>query len=143
LDENIDLAEKLGYAYIHRNPMHLTPMLIGGARLQVDKELLKGSTVILVLTLLQNRAMYGYEMIKELDDRSGGVFSLKEGTLYPILHALEDSGMVESSWQNGQGDRKRKYYSISDAGRRHLAKKTKEWALFRTAVDRVIGEVGV
>jgi PadR family transcriptional regulator, regulatory protein PadR len=111
--------------------------------LKIDKELLKGSTVILLLTLLQKRNMYGYEMIRELDEQSGGVFSLKEGTLYPILHSLEDLDMVHSYWQQGRGDRKRKYYSITDFGKEHLADKTREWTLFRSAVDRVIGEVGV
>lgn len=111
--------------------------------MKVDKELLKGSTVILILTLLQKRNMYGYEMIGELDKQSGGIFSLKEGTLYPILHTLEDLGMVESFWQEGQGDRKRKYYTITNSGRAHLADKTKEWKLFRMAVDKVIGEAGL
>jgi DNA-binding PadR family transcriptional regulator len=109
----------------------------------VNKELVKGSTVILILTLLQKRNMYGYEMIRELEEQSGGVFTLKEGTLYPILHTLEELGMVESFWQQVQGERKRKYYSMTAAGKASLADKTKEWTRFRSAVDKVIGEVGV
>lgn len=123
--------------------MHHNPIYRGGSRLKIDKELIKGSTVTLILTLLHRRTMYGYEMIRELDEQSAGVFTLKEGTLYPILHSLEEIGMVQSFWQQGQGDRKRKYYSITDSGTAHLATKTKEWNVFRSAVDRVIGEVGV
>jgi PadR family transcriptional regulator, regulatory protein PadR len=115
----------------------------GRGNLKIDKELVKGSTVILILTMLRKRNMYGYEMIRELDEQSSGVFTLKEGTLYPILHTLEELGMVQSFWQPGQGDRKRKYYAITDVGTAHLNHKTEEWKLFRTAVDKVIGEVGV
>lgn len=115
----------------------------GGLSLKIDKELVKGSTVILILTMLKKRSMYGYEMIRELDEQSAGVFTLKEGTLYPILHTLEERGMVQSFWQPGQGVRKRKYYSVTDAGKAHLFNKTKEWKVFRSAVDKVIGEVGM
>lgn len=111
--------------------------------MKIDKELVKGSTVILILTMLRKRSMYGYEMIRELDEQSAGIFTLKEGTLYPILHTLEELGMVQSFWQSGQGDRKRKYYSITNSGNAHLSQKTEEWKVFRSAVDKVIGEVGV
>lgn len=106
----------------------------------MDRDLLKGTTVILVLSLLQQRTMYGYEMIKELERQSDGTFAFKEGTLYPVLHTLEDRGWVEAYWAPGNGERKRKYYTITDSGRRQLADKTKEWKQFRVSVERVIGE---
>ncbi len=59
--------------------------------MKINKELMKGSTTLLVLRLLETENMYGYEMIKDLKERSENVFELKEGTLYPILHALEES----------------------------------------------------
>lgn len=105
----------------------------------INKELMKGSTVILILTLLERKEMYGYEMTKEIELSSGGVFTFKEGTLYPILHTLEVERMVEAYW-NEEGGRKRKYYRITDQGRLQLADKKREWSLFRTTVDRVIGE---
>jgi PadR family transcriptional regulator, regulatory protein PadR len=107
----------------------------------INKELLKGSTVILVLTLLNHRDMYGYEIVKELGRQSDGVFELKEGTLYPILHTLEGEQWVHAYWQEHDG-RKRKYYRITEDGRRRLKEKKAEWVLFRTAVDGVIGEGG-
>ena len=58
--------------------------------MKISKELLKGSTTMLVLDLLKNQNMYGYEMIKKLKEKSENVFELKEGTLYPILHGLEE-----------------------------------------------------
>ncbi len=108
--------------------------------MKIDKELIKGSTVILILTLLDRQPMYGYEMIKEIENSSGGVFSFKEGTLYPILHTLEADGYVQSYWSEQPGQRKRKYYSITDTGRAQLKSKQQEWRTFRMAVDQVIGE---
>ncbi|KKO54850.1 PadR family transcriptional regulator [Paenibacillus sp. DMB20] len=105
----------------------------------INKELLKGSTVILLLTVLSRKEMYGYELIKEIERRSDGVFMMKEGTLYPILHTLEGEGWLEAYWSQHDG-RKRKYYRITDKGRQQLKEKTNEWRLFRTAVDTVIGE---
>ncbi|MBU2703359.1 DNA-binding PadR family transcriptional regulator [Sporomusaceae bacterium BoRhaA] len=108
--------------------------------MRVNKELLKGSTVILILKLLEKKTMYGYEMIKELEGNSGGVFRFKEGTLYPILHSLELNGMVEASWSDAQGNRPRKYYQLTDQGRVQLEEKRREWVVFRSAVEQVLGE---
>lgn len=105
----------------------------------INKELLKGSTVILLLTVLNKKEMYGYELIKEIEKSSEGVFSMKEGTLYPILHTLESEGWLEAYWSIHDG-RKRKYYRITDRGRSQLKEKQQEWVRFRTAVDTVIGE---
>lgn len=110
--------------------------------MRIDKELLKGSTGILILSLLERQPMYGYEMLAEIERSSGGVFQFKEGTLYPILHALESEGYVESYWSETESARKRKYYRLTGEGRRHLTAKQSEWRLFRSAVDRVIGEGG-
>jgi PadR family transcriptional regulator PadR len=106
----------------------------------VNKELQKGSTVTLILSLLNQRAMYGYEMIRQIEEHSHGVFTLKEGTLYPILHGLESDGSVKSYWDDSAGNRKRKYYAITKFGQSQLQSQRREWTLFKTAVDRVIGE---
>lgn len=108
--------------------------------MKVNKELLKGSTVILILKLLERKPMYGYEMIKDIESASGGVFAFKEGTLYPILHSLESDAMVESYWSDSNGSRQRKYYRITDKGRLQLKEKQKEWVVFRSTVDKVLGE---
>lgn len=109
--------------------------------MRVNKELLKGSTMTLVLSILSKQDMYGYELIKEIEARSNGVFLMKEGTLYPILHTLESEGWLLSYWEQKDG-RKRKYYKITDEGSRLLQEKTQEWIQFRTAVDTIIGEGG-
>lgn len=111
--------------------------------MSINKELLKGSTVILILKLLDKKPMYGYEMIKEMEDKSNGIFTLKEGTLYPILHTLEEKGLVEAYWGEGSGKRMRKYYRIMEEGRSSLKEKEKEWTTFRSAVDKILWEATV
>ncbi|GIQ69464.1 PadR family transcriptional regulator [Xylanibacillus composti] len=106
---------------------------------KINKELLKGSTGILVLSALAQRDLYGYQLIKELEQQSDGTFVLKEGTLYPILHGMEAEKWVEAYWEEAEG-RRRKYYRITDSGRKQLEEKKREWRLFRGAVDRVLGE---
>ncbi|WP_166239050.1 PadR family transcriptional regulator [Paenibacillus turpanensis] len=107
--------------------------------MKVNKELLKGSTATMLLALLKEKDRYGYEIIKEIEKKSEGVFVMKEGTLYPILHLLENDGLLASFWSEQEG-RKRKYYKITDEGRAQLAEKQREWMHFRTAVDKVLGE---
>jgi transcriptional regulator len=108
--------------------------------MSINKELLKGSTGMIVLSLLNRRAMYGYEMIKEIEQRSQNVFSFKEGTLYPILHSLEAEELVESYWEETESQRKRKYYKITEKGRRFYSEKQVEWKKFKTAVEKVLWE---
>jgi len=108
--------------------------------MSINKELLKGSTVILILKLINKKPMYGYEMIKEMEEKSNGVFTLKEGTLYPILHTLEAKGLVEAYWGEGSGNRPRKYYRIMEEGRTSLKEKEEEWTTFRSAVDNILWE---
>ena len=70
----------------------------------LNKELIKGSTVTLILNTLKKEPMYGYGMIKEIENKSGGVFLFKEGTLYPILHDLEKNKFIESFWDSEMVD---------------------------------------
>lgn len=108
--------------------------------MRINKELIKGSTSILILRLLDQKDMYGYEMIKEIDMKSNGIFNFKEGTLYPILHSLECENYIEAYWEEGETKRKRKYYKITDEGRKQLKEKKEEWELFRSTVDKVLWE---
>ena len=86
--------------------------------MSVNKELVKGSTSMLVLGVLEEKEMYGYQIIKELEQRSETVFSLKEGTLYPILHVLEQDGFLEAYWEDTSSARKRRFYRITKKGRK-------------------------
>lgn len=109
--------------------------------MKINKELLKGSTVILILKLLNESDMYGYQMIKAIEEKSEGIFSFKEGTLYPILHTLEQNSLVEAYWNDTEGKRKRKYYRLTKEGRKSLEEKKKEWSVFSSTVDKILLEV--
>lgn len=104
----------------------------------VDKSLLAGSTTTLILKLLEEKDMYGYQMIETLSKRSDNTFNLKAGTLYPILHGLENDGMVESYDEKADGTRIRKYYHISSKGKKVLKEKQQEWSVFTSAVNKVL-----
>lgn len=110
----------------------------------LDRSLVTRSTSMLLLKLLESGDMYGYQMIEELARRSDDTFSLKAGTLYPLLHDLQRQGMVEAYEKTAESGRLRKYYSLTQPGRRLLAEKTEEWASFSSAVDKVLsGGVGI
>lgn len=85
--------------------------------------------------------MYGYQIIKEIDQQSEGIFVFKEGTLYPILHALEAEGSVESYWLESNEGRRRKYYRITKQGKERLEQKNTEWTQFKNAIDKLIGGI--
>lgn len=104
----------------------------------VDKGLISGSTTMLVLKLLESKDMYGYQMIEELHKQSNQTFTLKAGTLYPILHGLEQDGMVESYDDNVDSGRVRKYYHITKKGRKLLAEKAQEWMQYANGVKNVL-----
>ncbi|MBI5037928.1 MAG: helix-turn-helix transcriptional regulator [Candidatus Kerfeldbacteria bacterium] len=104
---------------------------------KINKELLKGSLEILLLSVLKQKSLYGYLIVKELKSRSDEVFSLGEGTLYPLLHKLEIEGLLESWWQEVDG-RRRKYYSLTNKGKKVLAEKAAEWQAFAEAVKKVM-----
>lgn len=97
----------------------------------------KGSTEILVMSLLVERPMYGYEISQELAERSGGYFELKEGLLYPTLHKMQQKGLLVSEWQTVDG-RPRKYYSLTRAGRKVLRDQSEEWKIFLEKMNALL-----
>lgn len=128
------------YLVIQCIKIHSITRYKGGVKLKVSRELLKGSTDMIVLSLLENENMYGYQMIKKLSEKSQNVFEFQEGTLYPILHGLEEKNYITSYWDSVSG-KKRKYYSITKEGRKHLAEKKEEWKIFSGGIDQVVGGV--
>lgn len=92
---------------------------------------------MLVMSVLKQSDMYGYKIIKEIERQSEDVFVLKEGTLYPILHALEEENCLESYWEECDG-RKRKYYHLTRKGSKQLDEKQEEWKTFSTSVNKVL-----
>lgn len=103
----------------------------------VDKALMSGSMTMLLLRLLDEKDMYGYEMIDTLRKKSCNVFELKAGTLYPLLHGLEEKGLLRVYEQECLG-KIRKYYSITKEGRGLLEEKKAEWNVYQSAVSNVL-----
>ena len=105
--------------------------------MRYSKELLKGSTPLLVLSVLQRGDQYGYRIIRELEEASEKAFQMTEGTLYPILHALEEEGLLESYWRVFDG-RNRKYYHITEKGKGYLGSLKADWDDFSKMVNDIL-----
>mgnify|MGYP000879927172 FL=1 len=101
---------------------------------QID-QLRKGSTPLLILSVLADGKMYGYQIMRELAQRSEGYFTMTAALLYPALHQLESDGLVEAEWEDAQGRRKRKYYTITPQGRAALQENRHAWQEF---IDHMI-----
>ena len=106
---------------------------------RVSKELKKGSADLLLLALVEDRPRHGYEIGQLIEQRSQGALSYHVPSLYPTLYRLEDAGLVEGRWVEKAGQRRRRYYRITAAGRRKLASERTVWQNFFLAVDRVAG----
>lgn len=105
----------------------------------MDKKLISMGISMMLLKLLEEEPMYGYQMIKRLEQKSNSVFSLKEGTLYPLLHGLVQEDLLtcyEKAMENG---RIRKYYELTAKGKKRLTEKETEWDIFYHSVNKVIG----
>ena len=95
-------------------------------------------TQLLVLSLLANEDMYGYQMILELARRSDHTFEMKEGTLYPVLHGLEKDGLVEAYQQEAPTGRMRKYYHLTRKGGAMLKTEKEAWESYSGAINAVL-----
>jgi DNA-binding PadR family transcriptional regulator len=105
-----------------------------------NKSLISGSTSMLLLSLISEKDMYGYEIIETLNQRSNHVFDLKAGTLYPLLHSLVEKGYLDA-YDDTENAKSRKYYHITGKGRKYLKSLSEEWKEFTNAVQGVIGGV--
>ena len=101
-------------------------------------DLLRGTLTTLVLSVLAREALYGYEIAKEIRDRTDGLLHLKEGSLYPALHSMERDGLLSAKWVDAERGPRRKYYHLTRKGRTVLAKRRSSWQQFRDAVDTVV-----
>lgn len=109
-----------------------------------DRDLVRSVAEPILLHVVSKRPMYGYEIIKVVNEKTDGAFVWKEGTLYPCLHRLEGDRLIKSQWQKAESGRSRKYYSITPKGTVRLKGKLKEWSGFTAAVEAVLmAPVGV
>lgn len=105
------------------------------------RQMKKGVLDMLVLKLLEKDKKYGYQLISELKEKSGELFILKEGTLYPILYRLEDDGLVKSTWSSPEGKQMaRKYYKITDEGYTALGEISSLWVQMSHGIRQIMEE---
>ena len=106
---------------------------------RVSSKIARGSAEIAVLSLLAEQPLYGFEIAKQIGERTGGALTFTLASLYPLLYELERRGWLEASWESNNAGRDRRYYRLTQAGRRRLAPLRKEWRAFFHALDVLAG----
>ncbi len=101
-------------------------------------EALKGHLDLLLLSILADGPAHGYAVIEALRSRSGGMFDLPEGTIYPALHRLENQRLLQSTWSD-EGPRRKRIYQLTPKGRQALTSRQDEWKQFSKAVNATVG----
>lgn len=101
----------------------------------LSKELIAASTQPLILSLLHAGESYGYELIQSVKSKSGGELAWSEGMLYPVLHRMEEAGLIQSEWKSPGGGRQRKYYYLTPAGRAALKTEQNRWNILNQTLQ--------
>lgn len=107
-------------------------------RRSIERELKRGTLELIVLHLLAPGEAYGYEIVSELTAETKGALEVTDGTLYPVLYRLERAGFVDVRWETQPRGVPRKYYRLTEAGRRELAALTEEWTTFSKAMTKLL-----
>ena len=102
-------------------------------------QLKKGSAELLILSLIEQRARHGYEISKLITERSEGTLTFQVASLYPLLYRLEDRGWIQGRWVEKAGERRRRFYKLTPAGRKVLAAQRQGWLQFAEAIRRITG----
>lgn len=105
-----------------------------------NSDLVRGTVETIVLNLLCERRMYGYEIIKLVNERTNNAFEWKEGTLYPCLHRLEGAGIIASEWVEAENGKQRKYYHLTRKGAACCQERLAEWQSFSTAMGALLAQ---
>lgn len=105
----------------------------------LDRELKKGSAELLILSLVEARPRHGYEISKLIESESAGVLSFNVASLYPLLYRLEKRGWIQGRWVDKAGQRRRRYYQLTGAGKKVLRDQRNNWRAFVAAIGRIAG----
>ncbi len=105
--------------------------------MSINRELVAASSTPLVLAILAEGDSYGYAILQRVRELSGGALEWTDGMLYPVLHRLERSSLVESRWQKSEAGRRRKYYRLTKAGRAQLAEERHQWRTVDEALRKI------
>lgn len=105
-----------------------------------SSDLIRSCADMVILTVLRNRPMHGYDVLVSMGEFGDGQFQFKQGTLYPLLYRLEREGWIKAKWEVPDKGKKRKVYSITADGRRVLKQRKQQWQRFSTSVNAILGE---
>ncbi len=105
--------------------------------MEIGKDLTAASATPLVLAILEEGESYGYAIIKRVGELSGGAILWTDGMLYPLLHRLERNGSIRAIWRKSETGRKRKYYSLTDLGKRELERQQNQWKVVDSALREI------
>jgi PadR family transcriptional regulator PadR len=104
-----------------------------------ENDLKRGTAELLVLAALEGRSRHGYEIAKLIDERSGGMLRFHVASLYPMLYRMERRGWIDGAWVEKAGQRRRRFYRLTAAGRRVLGEQRESWRELLVALQRVAG----
>jgi PadR family transcriptional regulator PadR len=107
-----------------------------------QRDLLRGSLDLMILSVLAGGKKYGYLIQKQVRETSGSRVDLQAGTMYPILHRLEEEKLIRSSWEESTG-RKRKWYELTAAGKKRLTAQAAEWSDYAQVIEQILGLAGI
>lgn len=105
--------------------------------MMVSKNLMAASTKPLILTILDRGEMYGYQIIHNVIQLSGGALEWSEGMLYPVLHRMEKENFIRSQWKISTNGRRRKYYRLTELGKKELEKERNHWMKVHQVLSRL------
>ena len=106
---------------------------------RLRKQTLDGNVETLVLSILEAGPSYGYAIVRELNERSGGILQLGEGTIYPVLYRLEEKKLISARWHLSENGRQRKYYRLIAKGRKALVANYQQWQMLTSVMGKVLG----
>ena len=106
---------------------------------RLSKQAFDGNVEALLLAILESGPSYGYAIVKELNLRAEGILKLGEGTVYPVLHRMEDKKLIAAKWRLAENGRQRKYYRLVPKGRKALAASREQWQTLSAVMAKVVG----
>ncbi|MHC4119783.1 MAG: helix-turn-helix transcriptional regulator [Planctomycetota bacterium] len=109
---------------------------------KLSKQALDGNVESLLLAILESGPSYGYAIVKDLNERAEGILQLGEGTIYPVLHRMEDKKLIAAKWRLAENGRRRKYYRLTPKGHRALAAGREQWRVLSAVMAKVVGPAG-
>ena len=106
---------------------------------KLSKKTLDGNVETLLLAVLRDGPSYGYQIVTDLNERGAGLLQMGEGTIYPVLHRMEERGLIEATWRTGETGRQRKYYRLTPKGRRAFVENQAQWHGLVSVMSAIFG----